>query len=98
MRVWFYMLLMDLLLPFTMIDFGRYFIKKAPKSINGLFRYRTSRFMKNKDAWEFAHRYCGMIWYIYGVSTFSITVVCMILLIGKGKDIVGIGRAIMMGI
>ena len=33
MEFWIFMLIMDLLLPFTMIGFGRYFMKKAPKEI-----------------------------------------------------------------
>ena len=33
MGFWIFMLIMDLLLPFTMIVFGRYFMKKAPKCI-----------------------------------------------------------------
>ena len=35
-----FMLIMDLLLPFTMISFGRYFMKKAPKKINTVFGSR----------------------------------------------------------
>ena len=58
MEFWIFMLIMDLLLPFTMIGFGRYFMKKAPKEINSVFGYRTSMSMKNKDTWEFAHKYC----------------------------------------
>ena len=42
MGFWIFMLIMDLLLPFTMIGFGRYFMKKAPKEINSVFGYRTS--------------------------------------------------------
>ena len=34
MGFWIFMLIMDLLLPFMMIGFGRYFMKKAPKEIN----------------------------------------------------------------
>ena len=52
MGFWIFMLIMDLLLPFTMIGFGRYFMKKAPKEINSVFGYRTSMSMKNKDTWE----------------------------------------------
>ena len=59
MGFWIFMLIMDLLLPFAMIGFGRYFMKKAPKEINSVFGYRTSMSMKNKDTWEFAHKYCG---------------------------------------
>ena len=39
MGFWIFMLIMDLLLPFTMIGFGRYFMKKAPKEINSVFGY-----------------------------------------------------------
>lgn len=98
MGFWIYMLIMDLLLPLTMIGFGKYFFKKAPKEINGVFGYRTSMSMKNKDTWEFAHRYCGKIWYLCGLITLPISIVFMLLLIGKNKDIVGIGGAIMMGV
>ena len=49
MEFWIFMLIMDLLLPFTMIGFGKYFMKKAPKEINSVFGYRTSMSMKNKD-------------------------------------------------
>ena len=52
MGFWIFMLIMDLLLPFTMIGFGRYFMKKAPKEINSVFGYRTSMSMKNKDTWN----------------------------------------------
>ena len=31
MEFWIFMLIMDLLLPFTMIGFGRYFMKKVSK-------------------------------------------------------------------
>ena len=37
MGFWIFMLIMDLLLPFTMIGFGRYFMKNAPKEINSVF-------------------------------------------------------------
>ena len=49
MRFWTFMLLMDLLIPFTMIGFGKYFIKSAPKEINAVFGYRTSMSMKNNN-------------------------------------------------
>ena len=89
MGVWIFMLIMDLLLPFTMIGFGRYFMKKAPKEINSVFGYRTSMSMKNKDTWEFAHKYCGKVWYVCGMVMLPITVIFMLLVIGKNEDCVG---------
>ena len=46
MGFWIYMLIMDLLIPIIMILFGQAFLKKAPKEINYVFGYRTSRSMK----------------------------------------------------
>ena len=86
MGFWIFMLIMDLLLPFTMIGFGRYFMKKAPKEINSVFGYRTSMSMKNKDTWEFAHKYCGKVWYVCGMVMLPITVISMLLVIGKNED------------
>ena len=62
MGFWIFMLIMDLLIPFTMIGFGKMFLKKAPDQINYVFGYRTSMSMKNQDTWVFAHHYCGKIW------------------------------------
>ena len=78
MGFWIFMLIMDLLLPFTMIGFGRYFMKKAPKEINSVFGYRTSMSMKNKDTWEFAHKYCGKVWYVCGMVMLPITVILIL--------------------
>ena len=89
MGFWIFMLIMDLLLPFTMIGFGRYFMKKAPKEINSVFGYRTSMSMKNKDTWKFAHKYCGKVWYVCGMVMLPITVIFMLLVIGKNEDCVG---------
>lgn len=89
MGFWIFMLVMDLLIPFTMIGFGRYFLKSAPKEINALFGYRTTMSMKNRDTWEYAHKYCGRIWYIAGVIMLPFSVIPMLLVIGESKDMIG---------
>ena len=78
MGFWIFMLIMDLLIPFTMIGFGKMFLKKAPDQINYVFGYRTSMSMKNQDTWVFAHHYCGKIWYIV-----------LLLVMGKSNDAIG---------
>ena len=98
MGFWIFMLIMDLLLPFTMIGFGRYFMKKAPKEINSVFGYRTSMSMKNKDTWKFAHKYCGKVWYVCGMVMLPITVIFMLLVIGKNEDCVGSIGGIICGV
>ncbi|MCI9148211.1 MAG: SdpI family protein [Hungatella sp.] len=89
MGFWIFMLLMDLIIPLTMIGFGRYFMKNTPKEINAVFGYRTSMSMKNKDTWKFAHKYCGKIWYVCGLIILPLTVLFLLPAIGKSADYVG---------
>ena len=89
MGFWIFMLIIDLLTPFTMIGFGKYFLKTAPKEINAVFGYRTTMSMKNKDTWLFAHKYCGKIWYKAGLIMLPISFVIMLFVIGRTKDMIG---------
>lgn len=98
MGFWVYMLVMALLVPFTMIGFGRYFRSKAPKEINAVFGYRTSMSMKNHDTWEFAHKYCGKIWYICGWILLPVTIIAMIPFLGQEIDKVSLAGSVILGI
>lgn len=89
MGFWFFMQFMNLLIPFTMIGFGKYFMKSAPGNINIVFGYRTSMSMKNQDTWEFAHEYCGKLWFKWGKITLILTVIAMLFLLGKSVDTIG---------
>ena len=89
MGFWIFMLIMDLLIPFTMIGFGKMFLKKAPDQINYVFGYRTSMSMKNQDTWVFAHHYCGKIWYICGLILLVVSLIVLFLVIGKSNDAIG---------
>ena len=98
MGFWAFMLLMELLIPLTMIGFGRYFMKKAPKEINIVFGYRTSMSMKNKDTWEFAHHYCGKLWYISGIIFLALAVIVMMTMIGREEAVIGNVGGVLCGI
>ena len=89
MEFWIFMLCMNLLIPLLMILFGFCFIRKAPKEINFVFGYRTEMSMKNKDTWEFAHRYCGKLWLITGAIMLFLSLVAMCFLIGMSEDVIG---------
>ncbi len=89
MGFWIFMLIMNLLIPVIMIGFGKYFMKGAPKTINMAFGYRTSMSMKNQDTWKFAHEYCGKIWYKWGIIMLIVTIMVMLLLLGKSVDTIG---------
>jgi len=95
MGFWVFMLIMNLLIPLTMIGFGLLFLKKAPKDINYIFGYRTEMSMKNRDTWEFAHRYCGRLWFVIGLILLPLSCLPLMFTIGKGEDTVGtVGAAV----
>ena len=73
--MWVFMLVCNLLIPATMIGFGRMFTKNPPREINSGFGYRTSRSMKNQDTWDFAHEYCGRLWNKAGWALVPLAVV-----------------------
>ena len=96
MEFWIFMLAMNLLFPLIMIVMGRYFMKKSPKEINYIFGYRTNMSMKNKDTWDFAHKYFGKRWFRLGWLLIPISVIPMLFVIGKGEDIIGtVGMVVM---
>lgn len=80
------MLIMVLLIPVTMILFGKRFKDSPPKNINRLFGYRTSRSMKNQDTWEYAHRCFGNLWLWFGVVLLPVSVAAMLFSLGKSVD------------
>ena len=89
MGFWIFMLLMDLLVPLTMVGFGKLFMTKSPQDINTVFGYRTTMSMKNKDTWEFAHKYCGKLWLKCGLALLPLSVIPLIFVFHKGTDIIG---------
>ena len=92
---WVFMLVMVLIVPITMIVFGRLFSNKAPKDIKHTFGYRTKRSMMNKDTWSFAYAYIGKLWLICGLVLMPISIVIMVFVLGKGTDTVGMVGAIL---
>ena len=89
MGFWIYMLLFVLLIPITMVYFGQRFFKSPPKSINATFGYRTTMSMKNQETWKLAHTVCGRFWFRCGRILLPLSVVPMLLVIGRGTETVG---------
>lgn len=90
MGFWIYMLIVSLIMPFLMIGLGGAFRKKAPKEINGVFGYRTSMSMKNRDTWEFAHHYFGRLWERLGWPALVVSAFVMVMTKGKSDDMIGL--------
>lgn len=89
MAFWIFMLCMILLVPLTMICFGRIFLKNPPKKINSIYGYRTPRSTKNIETWKFAHHYSGKLWFQWGVILLPLSILPMFFLLGKSTDEIG---------
>ena len=89
MGFWVFMLLMNILTPLIMIGFGWMFMHHIPDEINTVFGYRTKMSTKNRDTWEFAHQYCGKLWFICGLVMLPLSVIPMFFVIGQSEDVVG---------
>ena len=64
-------------------------MKTSPKEINYIFGYRTNMSMKNKDTWNFAHKYIGKLWFYLGLILVPITVIPMLFVLGGTEAVVG---------
>ena len=89
MGFWLFMLLFVLLIPLTMIYFGRRFFKSPPKSINATFGYRSTMSMKNQETWKLAHRVCGRYWFICGLILLPLSVLPMLFVITCSTETIG---------
>lgn len=89
MGFWFFMTVSNLLLPVLMIIIGTVFVKRPPRTINGIYGYRTRRSMQNQDTWKFAHLYCGKVWQKLGWCMLPLSIAVMFPVVGKNDDVVG---------
>ena len=96
MGYWLYMLGVCLVIPLTMMIFGRHFMHNPPKDINGSYGYRTSMSMKSRETWDFAHRYFGRLWFILGLILLPLSAAAMLFLLGESVKAIGNSSLIIM--
>ena len=89
MGFWIFCLVMCLLIPAVMIGIGWLFRYRPPKTINGLYGYRTARSMKNQQTWRVAHETCGLLWLRMGLVLLPVSIAAMLPCLGRGTDTVG---------
>ena len=89
MWFWWFMLCCDMLIPVTMVVFGRWMWKHPPKSVSSVMGYRTSRSMKNEDTWRFAQDYCGRLWWKLGWLLMIPSFLVHIPVYGGSEDTIG---------
>lgn len=75
-----FMLFCTLLLPATMLFFGRRWQKSPPKEISGAYGYRTRRSMSGKAAWDFAHSFISVFLRRIGLTALVISAVTIAVL------------------
>ena len=76
----------QLFIPLTMLIIGFLFSQHVPKTINPVWGYRTTRSMKNKDTWVFAHYFCWRLFKKWGLYLLVFTLLMGLILMGA-KDI-----------
>ena len=86
MDFWWFMAMVNALLPAILIGFGKYFMRRAPRDINPFFGYRTARSMQNMDTWNFAHQYCGKVWFSGGLTALPLSLLIMLCVRGQSED------------
>lgn len=89
MGFWWFMLSIVALCPLIMIIFGAIFKIHTPKAINSFFGYRTKLSMQNSETWEFAHRYFGRLWLLFGIPLLFFSMLGMLILLGKSTEFIG---------
>ena len=98
MGFWVFMTICNLMIPVLMIVLGKVFVKNPPKTINAIVGYRTSRSMKNQDTWNFAHLYCGKLWWKIGWSMLPLSMISMLPAMGKNDDFIGVLGAVVISV
>lgn len=69
---------MTIFIPLLMLLIGWMMKYHTPKNINGFIGYRTERSMRSKEAWNFAHQYCGRLWLMMGTGMLIVSAVLCI--------------------
>jgi len=95
---WSFCLIADLIVPVTMLIFGRVFQKKPPGEINGVYGYRTAMSSKNQKTWDYAHQVCGKVWQWMGAILLPVSAVPFFFLWGRDVDVTGRWCGIICGV
>ncbi len=89
MVFWIFMAFIGMLMPVLMVAMGYVFVKHPPGTINGIYGYRTSMSRKSQATWNFAHYYCGKLWWRAGWVMCFLTLPVVLAVMGKGDDTIG---------
>ena len=80
MKFWILMTIMDLIIPFIMIGFGRY-LSNSTRADKELFGYKTAMWIKNTDTEKFAYNFCRSYYFFVGLIMAPISIIAITLII-----------------
>ncbi|MGI6662749.1 MAG: SdpI family protein [Bacillota bacterium] len=90
----------SILVPFTMALIGARFRKNPPKRVNWFFGYRTSRSMKSQEAWDYANRRMGEVWWgtglVTGIASVLVAAFCWRILESAALWLIGFQMLVML--
>lgn len=82
----------------VLLLFAMKFSEHGPENINSVYGYRTEMSMKNKDTWEFAHKYCALVWRKVGTIMLILSIIVSIVALTLNDNIQGIACVILLTI
>lgn len=97
MVFWLFMLICTMILPICCIYYGNVFIKNPPE-MNVSKGYRTSKSMRSKDAWFFAHDLLGRIWRVLGFVLFVLSIAGMLYIRFAGVTAIAAMASVIVGL
>ena len=74
------------LIPLVMVICGMNYTKRGPKRINRFHGYRTKMSMKNRETWDFAHKYIGDLWFKLGAPLLAVTSVVSLVVFRESNE------------
>ena len=88
MFLWIFGIVILLIMCLLDVLLGRWLFRNPPKMNHGI-GYRTSRSMRNATMWDAAQRIFGKYYFICGCVLCPISIIGMLLVLGKNEDTVG---------
>lgn len=83
---YFVLMIAIFLLPVVMVICGMSYTKKGPKRISKVQGYRSKMSMKNRETWDFSHKYLGDLWFKLGVPLLAMTSVVSLLVFRESDE------------
>ena len=87
------LLLSVLILPATMLCFGFWYRRHAPKTMRA--GYRTRRSMLSEETWNFSHRLLGKYWRRLGGPTAVVSIAAFLIVIDKSETVMVVTVALL---